>query len=250
MNIDEITSYLFDTGLESYRQELLENRERDAEIKRKYGLRSLDALILKSEEKLADYHTRKAKGENIPDMTIQKEERNKEELLKKKERLEDEIRAETNLSVTEPKLLGVVRVVKEEGTQDTTKSDREIEKIGMEIAMAYGREEGRRPEDVSALNLGYDIRSTAPDGSCRYIEVKARAGEGAIALTPNEWFMARRMEDDYWLYVVENAATDSPQLYTIQNPAARFSPEEVLGAVRYVIKNWKRENAEGGRRYE
>ena len=95
------------------------------------------------------------------------------------------------------------------------------------------------PEDVSALNLGYDIRSTASDGSCRYIEVKARAGEGAIALTPNEWFMARRMGDDYWLYVVENAATDNPQLHTIQNPAARYSPEEILGAVRYVIKDWK-----------
>ncbi len=239
VNMDEITSFLFDLGLESYRQELLEDRQRDAEIKRKYGLRSLDALILKSEAKLMDYAARKIKGDPIPDAVIQKEERNKEELLKKKERLEDEIRAETNLSVSEPKLLGVVRVVKEETIQDSMKSDRDIERIGMEMAMAYEKERGRVPEDVSALNLGYDIRSTASDGSCRYIEVKARAGEGAIALTPNEWFMARRMGDDYWLYVVENAATDNPQLHTIQNPAARYSPEEILGAVRYVIKDWK-----------
>jgi len=47
------------------------------------------------------------------------------------------------------------------------------------------------PEDVSLQNLGFDIRSRGPDGSYRYIEVKARAREGKIALTPNEWLMAQ-----------------------------------------------------------
>ena len=52
----------------------------------------------------------------------------------------------------------------------------EVERIGMEVAMAYERQAGRLPEDVSAEKVGYDIRSALPDGSeMRYIEVKARA---------------------------------------------------------------------------
>ena len=49
----------------------------------------------------------------------------------------------------------------------------------------------------------------------------------------NEWFKARRFGDDYYLYVVLNAATD-PQLYIIQNPAARLQPEEWV-EVRYRV---------------
>ncbi len=117
-------------------------------------------------------------------------------------------------------------------------SDPEVEAVGMEVALRYERERGRVPEDVSRENRGYDIRSTAPDGSVRYIEVKARARTGAVSLTPNEWLMARRLGDDYWLYVVEHAATE-PVLYRIQNPAAKLKPHEVVEVVRYVVKDWK-----------
>jgi hypothetical protein len=73
----------------------------------------------------------------------------------------------------------------------------------------------------------------------RYIEVKARAKTGPLVLTPNEWLMAQRLGADYWLYVVEDAASQ-PLLHTIQNPAALFTPEEVTEVVRYVIRDWKK----------
>jgi len=50
--------------------------------------------------------------------------------------------------------------------------------------------------------------------------------------------MAQRLGNEYWLYVVENAATQ-PRLRIIQNPAAKLQPEEVVEVVRYVVKNWK-----------
>jgi hypothetical protein len=50
--------------------------------------------------------------------------------------------------------------------------------------------------------------------------------------------MAQWLGADYWLYVVDQAAT-TPQLYTIQDPAARLAPEEVVKVVRYVIRDWK-----------
>jgi hypothetical protein len=52
----------------------------------------------------------------------------------------------------------------------------------------------------------------------RFIEVKGRAGEGEVALTPNEYQKARVLGDEYWLYVVFNCATE-PEIYIIQDPA-------------------------------
>ncbi len=113
-------------------------------------------------------------------------------------------------------------------------SDEEIEKIGMEVTMAYERMQGRNPEDVSDKNLEYDIRSVDKDGGVRYIEVKARATTRDVALTPNEWFKAKRFTEQYWLYVVENAAI-SPVLYIINNPAEKLEVVEKVETVRLVV---------------
>jgi hypothetical protein len=195
-------------------------------------------MILESEAKLIDYETRRAKGENLPDVERLNEERRKEDLLARKQALEEEIRRETSLLASTPHVLGVVRVVSLASEDATMRSDAQIEAIGMQVAMDYERQHGRLPDDVSAQNLGYDIRSTDPSGQVRYIEVKARATTGAIILTPNEWLMAQRLGKEYWLYIVENAASQ-PQLHTIQNPAAVLQPEEVVEIVRYVAKEWK-----------
>lgn len=235
-NTDNVLSFVIANGLESYRKELLERRKRDAEIKRKYGIRSLESMVLDSDAKISDYETRKIKGENIPEAVIQREIQKKEDLMRKKERLLREIESEIHLYPTEPKLIGAIRVIPVEADERMA-TDKEVEEIGMRIAMEYERGQGRVPEDVHLENLGYDIRSM--DGTnYRYIEVKARAKEGAIALTPNEWLMAKRLKDEYWLYIVVNASTN-PQLYTIQNPALHLKPEEEVSIVRYIVKDWK-----------
>lgn len=237
LNLDAIKSFLIAQGVESYKKELLERRNRDAEIKKKYGVRSLESMILESEAKLADYTTGRMKGKNIPEPIILKEERRKEELARKKLRLEKEIEAEIHLYPTEPKIIGAVRILPQEVPKEMVASE-EIERIAMEEALRYEREHGREPEDIHLENLGYDIRSKENGTKYRYIEVKGRAGEGAIALTPNEWLMAQRLEQEYWLYVVVNIAT-RPELYIIQNPAAHLKPEEEVSIVRYIVKDWK-----------
>ena len=103
----------------------------------------------------------------------------------------------------------------------------------MEEAIRYEREQGHTPEDVSAQNLGFDVRSTDVQGRKRYIEVKGRAAIGPVQLTQNEWFKAQRFKDDYYLYVVLNIATQ-PQLYIVQNPAALLQPEQQI-EVRYLV---------------
>jgi len=240
VNEDAIIAFAVENVLRKYLDEIKRQREHDAEIKRKYGLKSLQELILRSEEKLTEYETKRAKGIEIPEARIQPERRKKEDFKRKKAELEKRIIAETNLLLSPPKILGVARVIPQPPVEDELKEDLEIEKIGMQVAMSFEISQGRNPEDVSLQNLGFDIRSRASDGSYRYIEVKARAKEGKIALTPNEWLMANRLKDEYWLYVVVNVAT-KPELYTIQNPASKLKPSEEVEIVRYIVDkdDWK-----------
>ena len=238
---NDVIAYAVEHVLDPYCAELSGERERMATIKRKYGLRSLEQMILESEAKLIEYDTRRAKGENLPEVESLNELRRKEELEMRKQALEEEIRRETSLLPSTPKILGMARVFPHPAADQSMRSDAEIEAIGMQVALQYERKHGRNPEDVSAHNLGYDIRSTSPSGEVRYIEVKARATTGAIVLTPNEWLMAQRFGEEYWLYIVEHAASN-PQLHTIQNPAAKLHAQQVVETVRYVITDWSSQN--------
>jgi hypothetical protein len=235
---DAVSVFVVTNGLEQYKKGLLEDRKKDAGIKKKYGLHSLDVFILKSDQKLADYITRRMKGEDIPEPTLVNEQRKKDDYSKKKQRLEVEIENETHLLTREPRILSVARVVPSESLSEYMKSDPEVERIGMEVTKKYEQDHGRVPVDVSMQNLGYDIRSSAGEHEYRYIEVKARAGMGYLALTPNEWLMAQRLGDEYWLYIVANAA-NKPELYMIQNPATKLKPDEEVSIVRYIVKDWK-----------
>ncbi len=221
-------------ALMNFKDELLKERLRQAEIKEKYGVKSLETLIRKYDLKIIEYEERRRRGEKM-DLAIQMAERRKREYERALEELKWEIEREKNLSVSMPKLIGVIKVI----AGDEMVSDAEIERIGMEVAMAYERMHGRNPEDVSALNLGYDIRSVG-ENEVRYIEVKARATTGDIALTPNEWFKAKRFGDQYYLYIVENAAIN-PTLYIIRNPAEKLEVIEKVESVRFVVpySEWK-----------
>lgn len=235
---DSLVAFTVEELLPAYLDEIRKQREHDASIKVKYGVRSLDYLIGQSEAKLIDYYTRRSKGENIPDMDVQNERKNREELERRKENLLKQIELEEHLRPSTPKIIGVAAVLPQLPEDASLREDKEVEEIGIRIAREYEISQGRNPEDVSTQNLGFDIRSKAPDGSVRYIEVKARAREGAIVLTPNEWLMAQRLGEQYWLYVVTNAAT-KPELYTIQDPASKLEPNEEVEIVRYIIKDWR-----------
>jgi len=225
--------------VERYKEEIAKERNRQAEIKRKYGLKSLDYLIGKLDADLVELYERQEKGEKV-DLPIRNKEEQKRRYEEAKKSLEKEIEQEQSLSISMPELLTVIRVIPEKSEMV---ENEEIERIGMEIAMEYERQQGRVPEDVSKENLGFDIRSKGKDET-RYIEVKARAYEGDVALTPNEWFKAKRFKENYWLYVVANAATN-PVLYIINNPAENLKPQEKIEVVRFIVplKDWKEKSS-------
>ena len=120
-----------------------------------------------------------------------------------------------------------------EETGTSSQARKEIERIGMEHARHYEEEQGYTVEDVSTENLGYDLRSTTPNGEIRCIEVKARAERALVVLTSNEWSIAKELKDDYFLYIVLNAATQ-PERYIIQNPTDKVAVDERYD-VRYQV---------------
>ena len=217
--------------MEKYRQSLAVERQRQAAIKEKYGLRSLEHLVLKLDGDLINLYDRRERGDNV-DLVI----RNKQEQKARYEHalmdLQTALTHERNLTLSTPRFLGQARMVCLPGS-DEMSSDANVEQIGMEVAMQHERSQGWMPEDVAKQNLGFDVRSIAPDGRRRYIEVKARAVVGPVGLTQNEWFKARRFQDEYYLYAVLNAAT-IPELYRIQNPFNILHPDEQV-EVRYIV---------------
>jgi hypothetical protein len=245
-NIDERrkkAEELFYELINQYKEEILKERERQARVKQKYGVKSLEMFIDDLGWRIYELEERKERGEkNLEGKITQLKER-RESYERALEELKDQIEKEKKLTYGAPKLLGIFYV---RPTYKKGLADEEVERIGMEIAMAYERSQGREPVDVSKENLGYDIRSEGK-GEVRYIEVKARSDESYVELTMNEYLKARQLKEKYWLYVVCNAQTN-PTLYIINNPAERLKMDKRVVDVRYVVppEEWK----EKGERHE
>jgi SNF2 family DNA or RNA helicase len=221
-------------GLEKYRQDLLEERIRQAAIKEKYGVKSLEGLVLKLDGDLIRLYDRRERGESV-DLAIRNKEEQKANYETALQNLQLNLAREQNLTLSMPRFLCAIRVLPAPVSvvEGMMVSDVEAEQIGMKVAMEFERNDGWLPEDVSTQNLGFDVRSTYPQDKKRYIEVKARAAVGPVSLTQNEWFKAQRFQEDYFLYVVLNASKQ-PELYRIQNPAAVLQPDEQM-EVRYLV---------------
>ena len=224
--------------LRGHREEIRKERDRQAEIKKKYGIQSLNYLIDKLDEEIIKYEMKREREDDRKwDIVIMNKRRQKEEYEYALKELKDRIVRERELSIGMPNLIGVIGVKPLVGVSDEMKRDPEIERIGMEVTMNYERAHGREPVDVSEKNLGYDIISKDKEGNVRYIEVKGRAKVGVVAMTPNEWFKANNLGNNYYLYVVFNAAT-KPELKIIRNPAEKIKPKKVIEVVRYVV-DWR-----------
>ena len=98
---------------------------------------------------------RKENGEKVDVVISNKEERKKiyEDTMIK---LEKEIMQEQKLTMSMPRFMGLIKVIPEMSAGKGMQSDTEIEKIGMQVAIAYEKRNNRNPEDVSLQNLGFE----------------------------------------------------------------------------------------------
>jgi superfamily II DNA or RNA helicase len=237
-----------DHVLEPYLAELQAGRGRESGIIRDYLRRSFDTLIARSQGKLMEYEQRAARGADMG-LSIQDERRHLDDLRRRQATRLAEIEREAVLALSAPEILGVAAVVPANepqpapphaGERPMRRSD-PVEDAAMAYAAVYEEGRGWTVEDVSAQSPGYDLLSRGPEGEVRYIEVKGRAGIGAVELSENEWLKAEQLGDAYWLYVVTDALA-SPALHAVQDPAHRLAREEVIPQVRYrvVQQGWAR----------
>ena len=222
--------------LRTYVDKIREERNRQAAIKEKYGINSLKKLIVDIDGELITLNIRKERGENV-DLAI----RNKEEQIRKYEKNREELIAligkERSLTMSMPIFLGGIQVKPAETVEPSMQRDEEVERLAMDFVLDYEQKVGRKAEDVSKENIGFDIKSVDQDGNIRYIEVKGRASIGPISLSQNEWFKAHRLKDNYYLYVVWNAKNQmNRKILEIKNPAHNLDIQE-KEVVRYVVSS-------------
>jgi len=240
---EAVVEWSLDAVLEPYLAELGARRAQEASVVRDYLRQSFDALIARSQGKLIEYEQRALAGADMG-LSIQEERRHLDDLRRRQATRLAEAERAAVLSLGAPEVLGVAAVVpapkvplagpgQAPAGSGMRRSD-PVEKAAMAHAEAYERARGWSVQDIHELNLGYDLRSTGPGGEVCYVEVKGRAGVGAVELSENEWLKAQELGNEYWLYIVTDALS-TPELFLLQNPHARLDPEAVVERVRYQV---------------
>jgi hypothetical protein len=218
-----------------YLDEMQARRNRDLSIAKHHVEISLNSLIVESQRKIMKYKKQLERGQDMA-IAIAAEENRKRDLEERLMKRQKEIELEKNLSLARPELVGTALMLPMPhgaGAAGMAR-DEEVEAAAMQYVMEFEHKAARNPIDVSKENQGFDIKSSGPVKDIRYIEVKGRAAEGAVWLTPNEWQMASRFGTHYWLYVVFHAKT-SPILKRIQNPSKSLLMIEEKRVVRYIV---------------
>ncbi|RLI89497.1 MAG: hypothetical protein DRO98_00940 [Archaeoglobales archaeon] len=103
------------------------------------------------------------------------------------------------------------------------------------IVMNYEGLKGREASRVSGFEH-FDVRSVKRDKEGgvvdeRIIEVKTKLGRSlSVSLKREEYELARKLGDKYWIYLVYGIGTEKPAILAIRNPLKRlpFRKKEAL----------------------
>ena len=216
--------------------------ERLAEVERvaKHVELSLKELLARTDEEIgraaADVEAERQGAEGRLAMA----EARHGELLARRDRRREELGRQRALSLQGVERITSVLVLPhpDRGAAEVKRHrpDPATEATAMRVVMDHERAQGRRVEDVSAKNLGYDVTSLdAATGDLRLIEVKGlAAATGTILLTPNERRVAEDRPDCYWLYVVTDCARKPFLNEPIPDPA-RLQWHEVTKVQHYYL---------------
>jgi superfamily II DNA or RNA helicase len=135
----------------------------------------------------------------------------------------DDLRKMAEVKLSNPHMVGWAHVEAGKETQDPRAADSEI--IAMKLATADLRSDSWAVADVHSEGRGYDLYATRGRAQ-RCVEVKGvwgAASSTGIELTGNELLIARQLDDDYWLFVIDRCSDGRGRAYgRFQNPAKRF----------------------------
>ncbi len=242
---DEVVQWSYLNITEKQFEETKAHVQKDATDRKKYLESAFTQVIMDLQIQIQELQGKVLLGDNkVQEKILRKQERINELIHKKKSRLES-LELMTQLNPRAPEVLGCAYVVpltqvEYKGHYGMTRDD-ECEAIAIEEALKYERVGGWKPEDVSANNEGYDIKSVSPEELKRYIEVKGRCGsDGSVMLSENEMNRLAQLGEAAWLYIVLNCKS-TPELHRIQNPAKNLNFQLKSKGVQYFLpmNEWK-----------
>ncbi len=241
-----VETFLLERALSPFLDEITAERMRENETVRRHVEISLNELIGRQNEKLAELVGQQEGGDTTPGLAgnVKQASDHLEELNGRLERRLRELEMERHCTIGDIQHLGRAWVLPHP-KRDVPEiarmvRDPEIERIAVQEAIRHEEARGWQVESVESENRGFDLISRKPHPEdpktfveVRFIEVKGRAGTDAIALSPNEHRTAQRLAADYWLYVVFDCAS-APRLQAIQDPA-RLGWKPVVEVKHFLI---------------
>ncbi|WP_209329599.1 helicase-related protein [Lunatimonas salinarum] len=245
IDTDEVIQWSFEKITVQQFEDTKAHVAKDAADRRGYLESAFAQVIMDLQISIQELQGKVLLGDNkVQEKILKKQERITELIQKKQARLES-LDLMTQLNPKAPEVLGCAYVVpltqvEYVGHYGMSRDD-EAEAIAMHTAMNYEIRDGWKPQDVSANNEGYDIKSISPEELKRYIEVKGRSGnDGSVMLSENEMNRLAQLGDAAWLYIVINCKSN-PELYRIQNPAKLLNFELKSKGVQYFLPmaEWK-----------
>lgn len=242
---DEVIEWSFENITIQQLADTENHVQKDTSDRKGYLETSFTHVIMDLQSEIQELQTKALFGDSkVHDKILKKQERVNELLQKKQIRL-DKLNLMDQLSPKAPEILGCAYVVpltqiEYQGHYGMSRDD-EAEAIAMKATMDYEIAENWLPEDVSANNEGYDIRSISPVEIKRYIEVKGRSGnDGSVMISENEMNRLAQLGDAAWLYIVMNCKS-TPELHRIQNPAKQLNFQLKNKGIQYFLpmEEWK-----------
>ena len=166
-----------------------------------------------------------------------------EDLVSRLKKRTEELEQQRKLSPQPPVVLGGCLVLPagmlpgDEKPGTALRQNKESEQTAMDTIMSLEREMGNYPEDVSALNRGWDIESRNPEtGLLRFIEVKGRQADAqTVTITKNEIRQGLNNPENYFLAVVLIQDGVSSEVYYVREPY-ETEPDWGVASRNYQIK--------------
>lgn len=245
VSTDDVIKWSFNEISLTLMDETSKRVAKDASKRREYLETAFTHVIVDLQSQTSELQGKVLLGDTSVQEKIQKNQIRIGELLQKKKNRLMELELMTDISPKLPEILGCAYVVpltqvEYNGHYGMSRDD-EAEAIAMNAAMEYEISQNWKPEDVSANNEGYDIRSINAEQIKRYIEVKGRSGaDGSVMVSENEMNRLAQLSDSAWLYIVVNCKSQ-PELFRIQNPAKNLIFQEKSKGVQFFLPmaEWK-----------
>ena len=245
IDTDEVIQWSFEKITIQQFEDTKAHVAKDASDRRGYLESAFTQVIMDLQISIQELQSKVLMGDNKVQEKIFIKQKRINELIQKKETRLTSLDLMSQLNPKAPEVLGCAYVVpltqvEYLGHYGMSRDD-EAEAIAMRATMDYEVSVGWRPQDVSANNEGYDVKSISPEELKRYIEVKGRSGnDGSVMLSENEMNRLAQLGEAAWLYIVMNCKSQ-PELYRIQNPAKALKFELKSKGVQYFLPmaEWK-----------